>query len=146
MAALTADKQREMKDPGNIRRLKMVASKTIYQGSLVSIVGASGLAQASSDTASDIFAGIAVEQVTSAATGTYWVKVYTSGCFRIAASSVEEADGGHHVVVLDDQTVTDAAGATNDIPVGIAVERVSDSDWWVEIRPFAAAAASTVAA
>ena len=146
MAALTADKELEMKDPGEIVRLKMVASKTIYKGSLVSIVGASGLAQASADAASDIFAGVAVEQSVSAASGTYWVKIYTGGCFRLAASSVEEADGGHHVVVLDDQTVTDAAGATNDIPVGIAVERVSDTDWWVLIRPFAAAAASTVAA
>lgn len=144
MAALTADKELEMKDPGGIRRLKMVASKTIYKGSLVSIVGASGLAQASADAASDIFAGIAVEQSISAASGTYYVKVYTEGCFRLLAASVEEADTGKGLTVSDDQTVTDSA-STNDIPVGICTEVVAATDVWVEIRPFAAAAAQTMA-
>jgi predicted RecA/RadA family phage recombinase len=142
--ALTADKQLEMKDPGGVIRLAMVASKTIYQGSMVSIVGASGLAQASADAASDIFAGIAVEQAVSAASGTTYVKVFTEGVFRLLAASIEQADVGKAITVSDDQTVTDSA-STNDIPVGILVEYVAATDGWVHIRPFAAAAAQTMA-
>jgi hypothetical protein len=141
MAALTADKELEMKNPGGVIRMKMGASKTIYKGSMVSITKSTGLAMASADTASDIFAGIAVEGNVSAATGTYYVKVYTEGVFRLVGSSLEEADIGQGLTVSDDQTVTDSA-STNDIPVGILVEMVSASDAWVLIRPFAAAAAS----
>ena len=139
--ALTADKELEMKDPGGIIRLKMGASKTIYKGSMVSITKSTGLAMASADTSADIFAGIAVEGNVSAATGTYYVKVYTSGVFRLVGSSLEEADIGQSLTVSDDLTVTDSA-STNDIPVGILVEMVSATDAWVLIRPFAAAAAS----
>jgi hypothetical protein len=141
MAALTADKELEMKNPGGVIRLKMGASKTIYKGSMVSITKATGLAMASADTAADIFAGIAVEGNVSAATGTYYIKVYTEGAFRLVGSSLEEADIGQGLTVSDDQTVTDSA-STNDIPVGILVEMVSATDAWVLIRPFAAAAAS----
>ena len=141
MAALAADKELEMKDPGGVIRLKMGASKTIYKGSMVSITKSTGLAMASADTASDIFAGIAVEGNVSAATGTYYIKVYTEGAFRLVGSSLEEADIGQGLTVSDDQTVTDSA-STNDIPVGILVEMVSATDAWVLIRPFAAAAAS----
>ena len=141
MAALAADKELEMKDPGGVIRLKMGASKTIYKGGMVSITKSTGLAMASADTASDIFAGIAVEGAVSAATGTYYVKVYTEGVFRLVGSSIEEADIGQGLTVSDDQTVTDSA-STNDIPVGILVEMVSATDVWVLIRPFAAAAAS----
>jgi hypothetical protein len=141
MAALTADKELEMKNPGGVIRLKMGASKTIYKGSMVSITKSTGLAMASADTAADIFAGIAVEGNVSAATGTYYIKVYTEGAFRLVGSSLEEADIGQGLTVSDDQTVTDSA-STNDIPVGILVEMVSATDAWVLIRPFAAAAAS----
>jgi len=141
MAALTADKELEMKNPGGVIRLKMGASKTIYKGSMVSITKATGLAMASADTAADIFAGIAVEGNVSAATGTYYIKVYAEGAFRLVGSSLEEADIGQGLTVSDDQTVTDSA-STNDIPVGILVEMVSATDAWVLIRPFAAAAAS----
>jgi len=144
MAALTADKELEMKNPGGVIRLKMGASKTIYKGSMVSITKATGLAMASADTsgsAADIFAGIAVEGNVSAATGTYYIKVYTEGAFRLVGSSLEEADIGQGLTVSDDQTVTDSA-STYDIPVGILVEMVSATDAWVLIRPFAAAAAS----
>lgn len=141
MAALTADKELEMKNPGGVIRLKMGASKTIYKGSMVSITKSTGLAMASADTASDIFAGIAVEGNVSAATGTYYIKVYTEGAFRLVGSSLEEADIGQGLTVSDDQTVTDSA-STYDIPVGILVEMVSATDAWVLIRPFAAAAAS----
>lgn len=141
MTALAADKSLEMKEPGGIRRLQVGASKTIYQGSLVCTDTTTGLAEAATYGAGKIFAGVAVEGVVSAATGTYWVKVFTSGCFRLVGSSLEAADVGKHLQIVDDATVNDTAGATP-VPVGILVELVSATDGWVEIRPFGSPAST----
>lgn len=131
MAALTADLELEMKDAGSVQAFQMVASKTIYKGSMVSIVDASGLAQASSDTSGDHFVGIAMEQITSAASGTYYIRCYTKGVFLLALTSVDVADQGEVLDVSDDQTCIDAG--TNSVQVGRLVERVSTTSGWVDI-------------
>jgi len=124
MTALSADKTSMVKLglPQLTIPLLMTASTTIWAGSLVSIVTATGLAVASADTAAHVFMGIAKKKVVSAATGDYFVEVETNGVFRLLSDlTVAQTHMGVKVVVKDSSIVTNAAGATNDIPVGIVV-------------------------
>lgn len=146
MAALTADKELEAIDPGGLRRMKLGASKTIYKGSMVVVDTTTGLVEAGTEAANKIFVGIATHGAVSGASDTVWVVLQTSGMFKLTGSSLEQADVGKHVVLLDDQTVTDDAGtATANIPVGILVELNSATEGWVELRSFGSPA-STIAA
>ncbi len=122
MTALSADKQIPVYGEYKMIALRMTASTTIYLGSLVSILTSTGLAIASTDGAGEVFMGVALEQKTSAATGTTWIKVGTCGIFSLATDlTTAQTHMGVKVVVKDSSIVTNAAGATNDIPVGIVV-------------------------
>jgi len=123
LGALTADRVvAKVGQPAIRFKLPMVLSATIYQGSLVSIVTASGLAQASSDSAGEVFMGIAEENKTAAASGTTYITVASCGIFRIPSSlTVAATHMGVKVYVISSSEVTNAAGGTNDIPVGIIV-------------------------
>ena len=122
MAALIADREVVRIGGSTTIKLPMAVSTTIYKGSLVSIVTATGLAVPSSDTAAYPFFGIAREGKVSAATGTEYIKVETNGIFRIPSTlTVAVTHLGVKVFVIDSGNVTNAAGATNDQPVGIIV-------------------------
>jgi len=123
MAALTADKKQITQGtPLNCIGYKMTNAVTIYKGSLVS-VNSSGYALASADTASTVVVGVAVEQVVnSGAAGAKTIQVETNGIFTfVAGTGIGQDDVGQLCYVSDDQTVTNAATATNDIPVGRVV-------------------------
>jgi len=140
--ALTADLELEMRDPGGIRSITMAASQTIYKGSLVS-TNAAGYAVPGTDTASEIFVGIAVEKAVSLGTaGVERVNVYTTGCFKLVGSSLEAADTSKYIFISDNGVVTDG-GATNDIPVGTLTEYISATSGWVEIGARVPGVAST---
>lgn len=132
MAALTADKEVEAQEPGGIRRFLMKASTTIYKGALVCVDITTGLVEPATYAANKVFVGIATKQVVSAASGSYWIDLYTTGCFKLVGSSLEQADVGKHLQVVDDQTVNDVAGATP-VPVGNLIEYVSATSGWVQI-------------
>jgi hypothetical protein len=122
MTALSADYKAHFFGEYHVIPLAITASTTIYLGSLVSIVTATGLAVASTDGAGEVFMGVALEQKTSAATGTTYIKVGTCGIAQINSNlTVAQTHMGVKVVVKDSSIVTNAAGATNDIPVGIVV-------------------------
>lgn len=144
MAALAADKELEMMGATKTQRLLMKASHTIYKGAMVCVDTSTGLAESATYAANKIFAGIATERVASAATGGYWIEVWLDGRFKLDGSSLEQADVGKHVQVVDDQTVNDVVGATP-VPVGIAVEYISATAAWVDIRPFGSPASTAAA-
>ena len=120
MAALTADTRRTKYNVEAAREIPLVmaASTTIYAGSLVS-VNSSGLAIPAADTASTAVMGVALEKVTSAASGTYYVRVLHGVEADFASTGLAQADVGKVAVVSTDNDLTDAATATNDISAGL---------------------------
>lgn len=120
MAALTADKKQTFLGvPQHTVSLKVATSMTIYNGALVS-VNSSGYAVNASDTASTIVMGVALEQVVnSGANGAKSILVATGVIATlVAGTGITQASVGSSCVVSDNQTVTNTATATNDIPVG----------------------------
>lgn len=132
MAALTAAKEIASRDPDEYGYPVLTAT-TIYKGAIVSVDDA-GFAVPASDTAAHRVIGIAKETVLNpGASGVNWVKVVSGRAFLIAAVSITQAMVGDVMFVVDDQTVDDAAGTTNDVPVGRLVEFISTTSGWVFI-------------
>lgn len=139
MAALSADTTRQFYDGmSTFREYLMKASTTIYSGSLVCL-DTNGLAVAAADTANYTFVGIADEQVTSAASGNYYIKVRL-GHVELPCTSITQAMTGTWMYVVDSDTVDDAAGATNDVAVGKLVKYISTTRGIVDVSSSQAAA------
>lgn len=131
--ALSADRQLDMKDAGGVRSYLATASTAFYKGAFVCINPATGLALPGADTANYLFIGICYEAITTGSGGGEYVKVWTAGVFRLPATSLEAADQGKLVDLSDDETFTDAG--TNSVVIGKLVERLSNTEGWVEIHP-----------
>lgn len=138
MAALAAD--RITKSKGHLRRqaYPLAADAVIFTGAMVCI-DADGFAIPAADTAgiSDVV-GIATAKVdnTDGADGDVKVVVEYGGAFLLdAAAGIDQTNLGRDAVVSDDQTVTDAAAATNDITVGRILEFLDEAQdkVWVNI-------------
>lgn len=136
MTALAADKRREYYGVPTTHYAPNAASQTIYIGALLNL-NASGQAVVGTDAASQTFAGVAKKAYASATAATQNVEYETGQVEKFATSSVEAADVGANVFVADDATVTDAAGATNDIKVGKLV-RLDGSNAYVHVGVLAA--------
>lgn len=141
MTALSAAARRSIRDPQQGRELyiPMNASTTIYQGGLV-CWDADGYARAAADTASFKIAGVALETVTnSGADGAASIRVVRGVTIplSIQSTSITIADIGYNAIVQDDNTVTDATTATNDIPVGVILDVDSTDGAWVCVGVFA---------
>lgn len=110
------------------------ALSVIHQGALVAI-DSDGYARPATDSATDLrVVGVAEESVTGgAADGDVNVRVRSGRAFLFAATSLTQAMVGTLMVVVDDNTVDDVAGATNDVPVGILINFVSATQGWVFI-------------
>lgn len=135
MAALTADRQTVSKLTG-IKSYPVLTGTTIYKGAIVAI-NAAGYAIPATDTAGLVVVGIADEKVVnSGASGSVLIRVLYDRLFLLPATSITQAMVGTNMVVVDDATVDDAAGATNDIVVGKLIEYVSATEGWVLIRGF----------
>lgn len=105
----------------------------IYKGGLVAL-NAAGYAVAATDSATDVrVVGVADENVDCTVQGAKKVRVRSGRAFLFAASSITQAMLGDTMVVVDDQTVDDAGGATNDVTVGHLIEYVSSTSGWVFI-------------
>lgn len=121
MANLTKDRVVNFKDGwSGARGLEldyvMVASQTIYKGSFVSIVIASGLASpgtwGTGGNADEELAGIALEQKISAATGTYTIRCAVGAIIEHAVPSVAATSVGGVVYIDDNQTLSLTQGTT----------------------------------
>ena len=131
MAALAADTPREWMDVGQYKDYPVNALSQIYKGSLVS-ADATGNAIASADTAGTTFLGIATENALGGASdGDTWIRVEMGRAVKLVCTSITQAMVGDSMFVVDSGTVDDAAGATNDILVGVLVEYVSATSGWV---------------
>jgi hypothetical protein len=108
----------------------MATSTTIYAGALVCI-NASGLAVPAADTSGfKCVVGVAMETVTSASSGSYYVDVQ-EGTYLLTASSITQAHVNSVMMVVDDATVDNSS--TNSVPAGVLVEYVSATQGWVKV-------------
>lgn len=135
MTALGAAANRNVKDWGQAGSYPVLAAAQIWKGGLVT-VDANGYAIAATDTADTWVVGVATESVLGGtASGDKWVKVEAGRAFLFAATSITQAMVGDPMYVVDDNTVDDAAGATNEVMVGLLVQYVSNTSGWVYVAP-----------
>jgi len=107
----------------------------VYAGAMV-IANASGNCTNATDAASSRFVGIARRGATNTgAAGAVQAELLTSGDveLNIQGTSLDATDIGKTVFIFDNDTVTDAAGATNDIPVGSLVRLSSATTCFVRL-------------
>lgn len=131
MAAITAAVDRPKKGIGKVRRFQMTASTAIVKGALVSLDATTGLAKNAVSGAVDPVVGVATENVTSAASGTYYIQVEFDCEFRFAASSIAAASLGAPMLVVDNNTVDETSAGS--AVVGQLVELVSSTLGWVYV-------------
>lgn len=115
------------------------ASKTIYQGGLVSVLKSGAVtayAQAAGDTANTICKGVAMEKAdnSSGSAGDINVKV-GYGEFEFTSAGLSASNEGSPVYVADDQTVKLKAATTNDVPCGIITKVISATSAKIRITP-----------
>jgi len=133
MAGLTKDRATPYREGIEID-FPVAANTKIFAGSLV-CANSSGYAVPAADAAGLKFAGVALEQAdnTGGANGAKKVRVRRVGVFEFDAASITQSMVGIAMYVVDDHTIDDAAGPTNDIRVGILVKYVSDTKGWIDI-------------
>jgi hypothetical protein len=134
MTALSADANREKRGEGRVFALPVAGDAVIHKGALVGF-DADGFAIPASDTASQVVAGVAMEakDATGLADGAVKVRVQAGAEWKFIASSITQAMLGVEMVVVDDNTIDDAAGATNDVPIGRLTEFISTTLGWVYV-------------
>jgi hypothetical protein len=136
MAALTQDTMRRRKGAITFQTYKLAADAVIYYNALVS-VGADGFLIPAADTASTAVVGVADEAAdnTGGADGDLEIRVYRGAALfaTSGANAIVQANVGGDAVVLDDNTVVAAAGATNDIVAGEVLEVESATAVWINV-------------
>ncbi|MCC6446212.1 MAG: DUF2190 family protein [Armatimonadetes bacterium] len=122
MSSLIASKEVYAK-VGQIIRYPVAAGAHIYKGALV-CADADGYAVPAADTAGYAFLGVAAEESdnTGGADDDASVRVLKTGTVEVARAAASRTDIGQPFYIADDQTVTDAATASQDILAGYAVE------------------------
>jgi len=133
MAGLTKDRATPYRDGIEID-FPVAANTKIFAGSLV-CSNTSGYAVPAADAAGLKFLGVALEQMdnTAGANGAKTVRLRRTGNFLFDAASISQSMVGSSMYVMDDHTIDDAAGPTNDIRLGILVKYVSDTKGWIDI-------------
>jgi hypothetical protein len=133
MAGLTKDRATPYRDGIEID-YPVAANTKIFAGSLV-CANTNGYLVPATDTIGLKFVGVAIEQMdnTGGANGAKKVRVRRVGAFEFDAASITQAMVGTSMYVVDDHTIDDSSGPTNDIRVGILVKYVSDTKGWIDI-------------
>lgn len=128
MTNLTAARDDQRQD-GKLLSLPIAGSTKIFKGSNVNF-NTSGYAKKAADTASEVFAGVAMETVDNGAgaDGAASVRVWQHGVFSMVCASATQAWVGQKVYAVDDNVVALAATTTNDVLVGTVVEFVSATE------------------
>lgn len=133
MTALAANASRQYRGLPRVMKFLVAATTTIYKGGLV-MIDADGFAIPGEDTASLNVVGVAAEGVVNAgADGAKEVEVEMDAEWLFTASSITDAMMSTIMALVDDNTIDDEAGATNNRPVGILTQRVSNTQGWVYI-------------
>ncbi|MGB0972795.1 MAG: hypothetical protein ACPGVG_17825 [Mycobacterium sp.] len=120
MAALSASRPRSHDRAALTGRYPVSASTTIWDGAIVAI-DTDGYAVPAADTASFEVVGIARKKADNSSGSDGDIDVYVDNLVLeegLDATGLAQTQVGRVVSVSDDQTVTDAAAATNDVKVG----------------------------
>lgn len=136
MAALTAERNTRTKATAAVRTNSggVAAATTIWLGALIA-VNAAGFIVPASDTAALKVVGIANETVVNAGAAGAKSVVYQTGLvveLENAGGAIVQASMHRTCVVADDQSVTTAAVATNDIVAGV-VQGFTSTKVWVYV-------------
>lgn len=123
MAAATMDRNTPI---ARLERLKggytLGTSVTVYAGTIAAIVAATGLVGVAGDTAGMRVVGFHLRQASSLAANVDYPSIPEIGAGEVWLANdgnITAAHLGQTAYCLDDQTVTLAANATNDLKVGI---------------------------
>lgn len=124
MAVLTANRARRQRNLGSKRRLAIlgVDSDEFFEGGLVNFSAAASTVVPASDTASERFAGVSVNRVTTPASNTLIIELEWGHSEWFEHTGLAAGQEMLDAVVSDDSVVTDALAATNDVPVGMIEE------------------------
>jgi hypothetical protein len=133
MAALTTDRKYKIRAGGTHKAetYKIAAATTIYNGAVVAF-NAAGYLVPASDTAALVCVGIAQSRVANTgAAGDKEVTVLSGIRTNLnnAAGAITIASLGRKVYAADDNSVTTAAIATNDLLVGVCDCIDADGVW-----------------
>ena len=131
--ALTQDRASAQRDGVDVA-VPVAAAAEIFAGSIVAL-DADGYAVPASDTAGLTVFGVAREHVDNSdgSDGDLDVIVTRGKDWLMKGSGLTQALVGQTVYVSDDETVTTAATATNDIPAGTLTQFDSATSGWVRI-------------
>lgn len=138
--ALSADKFLVTKNTGMAKRYLMKASTTMYRGSMCMVNSSGTVEPAAASASNNGVVGFAVKQVTSAASGSYYVTC-VEGWAKMAADTIEQEDVGVIVYASDDATIDETASSNEPI-AGTLIEYVSASVGWVHFSPIYSAHAA----
>ena len=131
MAALTKDKLPRTSGVGRQRKGKMAAATTIYLGALIA-VDATGYIVNATDAAAIKVVGIASEQVINAGAAGAKGILYLTGVdveLENAGGAIVQAGDKALCYVADNQSVTTALAAVNDVIAGLVVEFTATKVW-----------------
>ncbi|MCO4274272.1 hypothetical protein NG701_07495 [Pseudarthrobacter sp. HLT3-5] len=132
MSNLTASKADERQE-GILIDVKLAAVK-VFKGSNLNF-NAAGFATKAGDTASERFAGLAMETVdnSTGVAGDKIVRVWVEGVSSMNCASATQAWVGQDVFAVDDNLVALAATTLNDVKVGKVVGFISATEVRVKI-------------
>ena len=121
-------------DEGGYEEYPVYRATKIPAGALV-MLNSSGYAVNGADTASCVFAGVAVEEAdnTSGSDGTITVRCRIRGRHKFLLSSAAITDIGSKATLLYNNEVSRAATTTNDIYVGRITQIAGSTHAWVDI-------------
>lgn len=131
MAALTENRDTPIKK-ADTQAYPVAASTNIFAGAAVVVTKSTGHATNATDASGVAFVGVAKDQYdnTGGAAAAIDCVVIATGVVEFAATGALTV--GDNAYVADNQTVTDATTATNDVLVGKVVQ-VGGGKAWVKI-------------
>lgn len=120
--------------PRGLQKGLVVASKTLYQGTLAFAVAASGYITDSMAAGANHFMGIVKDNVdnSAGASGDKTVELYTEGVFEMQGSGFTQALVGDKIYAIDNFTVDNTA--TSQTLIGRCVEYISATKIMVKIE------------
>jgi phosphoribosylpyrophosphate synthetase len=134
--ALSGNKDRPVKNAGQVKSFLVEDSVHIYKGAKV-VANAAGYAEPASNATGKVLLGVAHEECDNTlpghAQGGKSVRVMRGGSFPFTTSDLVQSDVGLKCYVTDDDTVDDAGTATQGIVAGIVLEVLTATEVVVDI-------------
>lgn len=124
MTALAANRARHQRNIELKRRLAItgVDSDEFYEGALCNYSASASTVAPAADTSGQRFAGVCAKRLSTGSSNTHKVELEWGHSEWFPQSGLAAAQEGKNAVIGDDNTLTDAAAATNDVPCGMIEE------------------------